>query len=889
MIRSRDPFVNRPNRRLEKGGKEITVEFEVEENIRKSALDELCMKKAIEAVEKDDKTKFVVKMPMPKNPANNKYFQQHRKVEKIGKETFEMVKDKKDDLADDKIRLASNQVKVENKQKEMEKIKKSIINEPEKPHESAINDIKGDQRKWSNWVIPTFNPVKASAFNPQMNSIPLIAGLPQNPQETTNELDKVNPNFDEIRAYQNSVGRGFRDPEFPDAVSSILGFHASKPEVQTRPNLLSNTWLRPNKIFGDNNFYLYDKTIEPSDIIQGELGDCYFLSALASLAQIRDRIERIIRFRKLSSTGVYCFSLCLQGIWEDVIIDDRIPCIQSSVPRPIFCQTKSREIWGILLEKAWAKVHGGYLNVESGRLEESFRALSGAPVSLEMIVDEYMKEEQWIELLDSRRRGYVLGCSSRDFRDRYIDQKGVDPKTGLVASHGYSILGVYELVKTGANYRRLKSDENPSSKNIRLIKIRNPWSTVEWKGDWGDGSPLWTSELKAEINFNNKDDGTFYMNTRDFQRHFSSFVVCKYIDSYFSSGNKFTGHASDPTVFRFEIPKGGRWFFNLSQVSKRFFRDSDEYTYSTLTMLISRIKSDGSLEEVGCCHSMEDEQHIEAKCGPGTYVAYICTPWRRKVNEFGFSLYGPSKVERVIPVREEGNLKDFFIKFMFERAQKHVSTNWKTFESIGMPEIGYTSEVSNTGLGFVMFENSSKDTQVTAIISFERPEDTVFYPAVVDDKIELIVMPGKKKIIAFRMTNPESSFSYSQTVSFESNIAKHSKMIKEDGERVVRLKDGHDVGVSLYKLKYSTGFGYLYENLSKVYQLEEVVEFNLENCKLVAEINQLHIKLKPGKSRLVMITAIDKSRKFKAEVESCEYELVRTDNFANHANSMNVF
>ena len=33
----------------------------------------------------------------------------------------------------------------------------------------------------------------------------------------------------------------------------------------------------------------------------------------------------------------------------------------------------------MILEKAWAKVHGGYLNIDSGSTREALRDLTGAP------------------------------------------------------------------------------------------------------------------------------------------------------------------------------------------------------------------------------------------------------------------------------------------------------------------------------------------------------------------------------------------------------------------------------------------------------------------------------------------------------------------------------
>jgi hypothetical protein len=51
-------------------------------------------------------------------------------------------------------------------------------------------------------------------------------------------------------------------------------------------------WRRPSEVYGEGNFSLFD-AISPNDILQGECGDCYFLSGVASLAEYPDRIKRI--------------------------------------------------------------------------------------------------------------------------------------------------------------------------------------------------------------------------------------------------------------------------------------------------------------------------------------------------------------------------------------------------------------------------------------------------------------------------------------------------------------------------------------------------------------------------------------------------------------------
>jgi hypothetical protein len=41
---------------------------------------------------------------------------------------------------------------------------------------------------------------------------------------------------------------------------------------------------------------------------------------------------------------------------------------------------------------------------------------------------------------------------------------------------------------------------------------------TEWTGDWSDHSPLWTDELKREFGWTDADDGTFWMEVKDFIR-----------------------------------------------------------------------------------------------------------------------------------------------------------------------------------------------------------------------------------------------------------------------------------------------------------------------------------------------------------------------------------
>jgi calpain-15 len=70
--------------------------------------------------------------------------------------------------------------------------------------------------------------------------------------------------------------------------------------------------------------------------------------------------------------------------------------------------------------------------------------------------------------------------------DNTIEQ-GRGKDGGIVPGHAYSILRAYQPKFT--------------TEKLRLVKLRNPWGTFEWKGAWSDNSPEWKTHplVKAEV------------------------------------------------------------------------------------------------------------------------------------------------------------------------------------------------------------------------------------------------------------------------------------------------------------------------------------------------------------------------------------------------------
>lgn len=68
------------------------------------------------------------------------------------------------------------------------------------------------------------------------------------------------------------------------------------------------------------------REIQPKDIIQGSVGDCYFLSSIASIISIYpELIAQKFLFNK-NPANYYAVKLFIDGEWKIIKTDDRFPC-----------------------------------------------------------------------------------------------------------------------------------------------------------------------------------------------------------------------------------------------------------------------------------------------------------------------------------------------------------------------------------------------------------------------------------------------------------------------------------------------------------------------------------------------------------------------------------
>jgi len=242
-------------------------------------------------------------------------------------------------------------------------------------------------------------------------------------------------------------------------------------------------------------------SIQPDDIAQGALGDCWLLAALAVLSERPHHIQNCFRTAAFSPRGKYTLRLFDEksNSFQNITIDDFIPVNEEN--KPIYTGAKGNEMWPLLLEKAFAKMRGGYHALEGGLPLDAMMTITGFQGDR---FDLENTEHCFTKCKKLFSAGCILACGSKGV-DNTREEGRDNVKGSVVGGHAYSILGVYEPML--------------STEKVRLLKLRNPWGSFEWQGRWSDKSDDWSKYPGVALEIGKPkdvDDGVFFIEWKDF-------------------------------------------------------------------------------------------------------------------------------------------------------------------------------------------------------------------------------------------------------------------------------------------------------------------------------------------------------------------------------------
>lgn len=603
----------------------------------------------------------------------------------------------------------------------------------QQPPQNDAPDVQGEIRHWANWTNRTFTPVGANTPAP---SYPITMALQISPG--LNQFSQDSPTLSQYLAQLSSSQ--FEDPQFPATFESLRGFGEAKKD---RSALFSTyTWERPRQAVS-SKYTVAGDLVGPQDLKQGKLGNCYLIAAMAAIAEYPERIKRLIRIRQPVEQGINCVALNVCGYWEDVIIDDRFP-FDPEKRKAAFARSNSKDIWLMLIEKAWAKVNGGYSNIEAGYTHDALSTLTGAPTKL-IKFKEGGEEQLWRDLVQADQFHFTC-CASTSGDITEYDDDTISNEHGLCAGHAYSLISAVEVISQG--------------RPVRLLKLRNPWGRGEWKGDWSDNSPLWTEDLIHQLEVTDKNDGIFFISLEDAIKYFQNFAICHFRDDYVSSAKKFYTSPDHPTVMSFDIQQPGDYYFKLNQINARCFSKKENYKYTALTLIVAKREGD-QFVYVGNASRARDQVWTLANCTPGSYVAYISTPWKGQCNTLTFSIYAPTPIN--FQVQDPNFLPPNFVDAVMIDYARRSGIPPQDFSSNGEPgitQIRYKSTYED--LGFHYFSNQSASTTLKVTVTCKTVRDVQYfspYFAKEGGSFEVRVEPGKEKILILRQDGEDAKAS----------------------------------------------------------------------------------------------------------------------------------
>ena len=195
------------------------------------------------------------------------------------------------------------------------------------------------------------------------------------------------------------------------------------------------------------------RKVDPSDVSQGQIGDCYFIASLATVAARNpELIEKNIRKLDDGSYGVTLYERNEEGelVPREIVVSAEFPSSDGSTPA--FAQTGDErrgegEIWPALYEKAYAQMHGSYNDIgHGGWPRDAMTAITG----VESVSSDGISVD---DIADTLERGdSVVGWtpSSDAVKDNPLFQDST-----LYADHAYWVVS--------------------ADREAGTVTVRNPW------------------------------------------------------------------------------------------------------------------------------------------------------------------------------------------------------------------------------------------------------------------------------------------------------------------------------------------------------------------------------------------------------------------------------
>jgi hypothetical protein len=284
-------------------------------------------------------------------------------------------------------------------------------------------------------------------------------------------------------------------------------------------------------------------------------------------------IRQLITPNTINPFGVYTVRFHIDGKPRYVVVDDNLPVDEKG--KLIFAQpSRSEFVWPLILEKAVAKLHGGYqaldLSVKMRHPVEKRLSAStvmcdltgGVGISRDLHHEEFNSTDWWntlVELSDSKSTSLVANSIKED--------ETAAKELGIIPSHAYQILHARQI------------------NGFKLLCLCGRWAKErKWIGEWSDQSPLWDQypHITSALGFRTKDANSFWIPYVKFLQLFSAVHICRVFPDTqarliegswtpaTAGGAYFDPAWTENPRYKLTLTERGKLFLNLSLPDERF-------------------------------------------------------------------------------------------------------------------------------------------------------------------------------------------------------------------------------------------------------------------------------------------------------------------------------
>jgi Calpain family cysteine protease len=435
---------------------------------------------------------------------------------------------------------------------------------------------------------------------------------------------RTKPNKSYSTVFYETYPRSFHDTDFPPIPASISADQSKLPH-----KFSAVKWKKIKDIDINRDLYIFNGEASFLDVTQGDVGNCYFMAPLASFIysaqnQAKDLVyfsEPNVNGLRYSKIGLYSIRLYCDGTKSETLIDDFIP-VNQLTGKTAFAKISNNCLWPLLVEKAWAKVTQGYLNVSSGTCLEGLQAITGAPaenfkIEKEAIAQICQKLYKFLKV----EKCVMTACTNHSVKDRSLEP-----------CHAYSLLDIYCLDycwpdNAGQTLQFVQSwNGEYNSNRLVLVKIRNPWgSSDKYSGEWSFESKKWVGnqDIKKKLYGFNRD-GIFLLSIEHFKEYFSEFDVAFYSPSRLHTAIRVEALQNNPFASVWmTVSKRDTYFISVTQPNPRI--KPPGYTNEPQQPLkrISLLKTPQTPELIDGLAKNRISLYIEKKLEPGYYLLIV--------------------------------------------------------------------------------------------------------------------------------------------------------------------------------------------------------------------------------------------------------------------------